>query len=349
MTPLPGGGSLVSAGQWSEQAATTINMPAIRPDMPPPAPYRAAPAPLAPAPTPQRRAQTHTIHEPSPQEVVRRRREARETDPPTGRGGGRSGRLAALVAAAVLLPAVAWGSIALARDGTTMAIGSSARSAAERIPSPTGTPTVDAEAAVPPTTASPATRPSSSVPASALASPGGLPPECASGDPGRGRADSADGTVSGGGLSFPTVAGYRVPSTAYVMSWANGATGQSRTVAQGWESWFGVGTLDEPTTSAAEAARMVTRCLSSAALVGRVTDTSTVTDRATTVDGHDAWMIRTQLHVDELAPVAGDQITVVAVDTGREALSVFADAVPLDDPQALDLADQVQEKLAVTG
>ncbi len=75
MVTLGGGLALISVGQWDEESATTIEMPAVpAADSPAEPDHPTEPGPAAEprsVPTPPRRAFTHTIDEPSPQDVVR--------------------------------------------------------------------------------------------------------------------------------------------------------------------------------------------------------------------------------------------------------------------------------------
>jgi hypothetical protein len=76
-----------------------------------------------------------------------------------------------------------------------------------------------------------------------------------------------------------------------------------------------------------------------------------IRDEAITVDGHPAWILTSEIRDDNPnIRVAGDQLTFVAVEDGRQdAYSVWCGMVPLGDQARTALDQQVLAGLRVTG
>lgn len=175
---------------------------------------------------------------------------------------------------------------------------------------------------------------------------------CPEGDPARTALHPEDDRVHGGRLSMPAVDGYSDPEPEYRLSWMYDTNGMQQTTEPGWVSIFAVGEV--PRTdgfdSLRSAARASMQCAVDTSWYLHFTGSRNIRDEATTVDGHRAWVLSTEVRVDDPnIEAAGDQLTFVVVDDGRsEAYSVWCGMVPLGDQERLRIDDSVLADLQVT-
>ena len=218
-------------------------------------------------------------------------------------------------------------------------------------PSPTATGGVDA----PPTT-TPSAAPSSTAPSprvmspSASATPSGTP--CPVGNPFARQDYRRDGRVHGGDLSFPQQSGWEEPGTLLSdFTWAYDVGETDTPVEPQWFTSFAVGAVSvadgfEDPQSAAELAM---RCTVASALYSNVSSRTDLVDEQTTVDGYQAWSLRSEIRAyDARTSFGGDTVQITVVDLGsNEALAFFWGSAPLGDAAATARLDRVVEQLRV--
>ncbi|HWJ81820.1 MAG TPA: DUF2510 domain-containing protein [Nocardioides sp.] len=180
------------------------------------------------------------------------------------------------------------------------------------------------------------------------------PEQCRGGDPDPGKLDKNSPTLTGGGLTIPSLvdAGYTVSRQVSAPFTFADAYQVSYLVVQedgGWISNYGVGGLRKANgfDSTEDAARKILACMTGSSLYDGF---SSATDRESgpvTVDGHDAYSIVTEVRVDNPAvTVEGDLVQVVVVDTGDpDSYGLYISAVLLGDSaaeqQQADMFDQI--------
>jgi hypothetical protein len=176
---------------------------------------------------------------------------------------------------------------------------------------------------------------------------------CVSADPARLAPHANDGRVHGGRLSMPAVAGYSAPAPEYMLSWMYDTESVSQSTEPGWQSIFAVGEVARTAgfDSARRAAHTSMACAVHNGWYLRPNGRKDIRDEAITVDGHPAWILTSEIRDDNPnIRVAGDQLTFVAVDDGRQdAYSVWCGMVPLGDQARIALDQQVLADLRVTG
>lgn len=222
---------------------------------------------------------------------------------------------------------------------------------AGRQPTPVTTPPAASQPGGFPTgTPSPLLPPSSSSTSSAGPTP--VPSSsCPPGDPLTRQPPVDDGRIHGGGLSFPTQSNYLVDGPSGQLSWAYDVSSQSRLVEPHWSSSFAVGALltTEGFETPRRSAALVLACTAPSPMYAGFTDRKILTSAAVTVDGHKAWAMRAEIHVDDAqTTLPGDVVEVIVVDgDSPESLGMFWACVPIGDQDALAQLDRVTGKLRV--
>ncbi len=207
-------------------------------------------------------------------------------------------------------------------------------------PTPTPTPT--------PTTEAPSASPSPTPGRSAT-----LRTEpCPVGDPLARQDHPQDGRVHGGGLSFPQPEGWDSPGPQVSgFSWAYDVGEADRKVEDHWYAGYAVGaeSVADGFEDARSAAELTMECSATSYFYRDVTSRTDLVDEATTVDGHPAWTIRSEIRVDDdRTTFEGDvvQVTVVDLDS-PEAVAFFWGCAPIGDDSLVRELDQLAFVLTV--
>jgi hypothetical protein len=172
---------------------------------------------------------------------------------------------------------------------------------------------------------------------------------CPQGDPYARAQHPADGRVYGGGLSFPRVEGWQDDLQTSGVSWGYDAASQGKSVAPGWVALLAVAELRESDgfTSTKQAAQSVMQCVASSLWYRSYDSAQDLKSEAATIDGHQAWWIRTDIRVTG-RDVAGDTVDVIVVDTGRPGtFGLFIGAVAIDHQDLLAILDSTTSQLTV--
>jgi hypothetical protein len=243
--------------------------------------------------------------------------------PPAGGSGGGSGRTVAIVLLAiVLIVALGVGAFFVVRAAT----GDDGNDTATDSPSSTA----DSQSTTVPTDQ-----------------------ECNGGHPDPGKLDAASPTLTGGGLTIPSMTdqGYTVDHrVSKPYTFADDFQSSYLVIDQegGWISSYGVGALPKADgfDGTQQAAEAVLYCMTNSDLYDGFTGTTDKTVGAVSVDGHDAYSILTEVRVDNPdVHVEGDLLQVVVVDTGDpDSYGVYISGVPLgDDNAAQQQADEFDQ------
>ncbi|QDP97783.1 DUF2510 domain-containing protein [Microlunatus elymi] len=176
---------------------------------------------------------------------------------------------------------------------------------------------------------------------------------CPAGQPADLALHPQDGRIHGGRLSMAPVPGYSDPEPEYMLSWMWDTQGVNQTTEPGWQSIFAVGEVRRTAgfSTTEEAAHSSLGCAIRTDWYLNYTGRKDIRDAAITVDGHPGWIVTAEIHDDTpQIRVAGDQLTFVVVDDGRQdAFSVWCGMVPLGDQQRLALDQKVLSGLKVGG
>lgn len=172
---------------------------------------------------------------------------------------------------------------------------------------------------------------------------------CPQGDPGARAEHPADGRVHGGGLSFPRVDGWQDGLQASGVSWGYDVGSQGMFVNPAWVALVAVGEVRESDgfVGTKQAAQSVMQCVASSQWYGSFESAQDVKSERATIDGHDAWWIRTDIRVTD-RDVAGDTVDVIVVDTGRPgSYGLFIGGVAIDHQDLLTILDNTTKNLTV--
>lgn len=153
----------------------------------------------------------------------------------------------------------------------------------------------------------------------------------------------------GGQLSFETQ-GWG--EGGFSMPFAHDVSAESRQIQFGWYSNLAVGALlkSDGFTEPAASALAMTQCLATSSYFSTYTGHKTLTSEAITIDGKPGHRMVTEIYVAEPNDVTGDRVTVIVVDTGQgEQLSFFVSAATITNPGNLAEADRAEKTLRVTG
>jgi hypothetical protein len=253
-----------------------------------------------------------------------------------------------VVAGAVLLVVlVVVGAIALRPDGQAVAgptpspaVGSTAEGDPSSAPSSVGpSPSPDAPSPLATPSASPSPSASTSV-------------DCPVGSPFSRQDYAQDGRVHGGNLSFPRQAGWEDPGPqASAFTWAYDLGETDIQLEQTRYASYAVGAVsvadgfENPRT----AARLAMQCTVASALYSNVSSRTDLVDEETTVDGHSAWTLRSEIRTyDSRTSYQGDTVEITVVDLDSdEALAFFWGSAPIGDDTFTSRLDEVVQQLRV--
>lgn len=276
------------------------------------------------------------------------------TPPPGAKRG--TGRIVALVVAGVvLLAALGTGAFLLVRalaDDPEESAADDTSESAEATDSESGA-TDDAPSPTDPTETTGPTDDGSS---------GGIDvgptrAQCSGGAPDPGRLPGSASTLTGGGLTIPSLTdqGYTVDAgVSAAFTWADGYQVSYKVIESAGEGWianYGVGGLPRANgfESPQQAAEVVLRCMTSSDMYQGYSGTTDLDVGPVTVDGHDAYSILTEVRVDNPDVQAeGDVAQVVVVDTGDPATyGLYISVVPIGDQAEINRQARVFDQIDV--
>lgn len=175
--------------------------------------------------------------------------------------------------------------------------------------------------------------------------------ECPIGDPGFRQPHPTDARVHGGGLSFPEVSEFEPAEQTTNYGWAYDVGGQQRIVGTNWSSNFVVGALAsfDGFDTLEQSAAVVLSCSVRAPFYTSITSAQQLRSSRITVQGLPAWELRTEVRVnDPKAPVPGDILDIIVVDTGSpESFAMFWATAPIGDADALTQLETTITELEV--
>ncbi len=199
----------------------------------------------------------------------------------------------------------------------------------------TSTPTKSAwnETSSPSPTTPPPTGPSSTP--SNPQSSGGSSANCADGDPNERTSSDKAGKLTGGGLVVNTIPGWAVDLSPMGISYAYDVQSQSKRIAAGWYSNQAVGGLKKSDgfSSVSQAAEVAMQCMASSGFYQGFQKRTDLEKGTTSISGHSAYKIRSNIYVTGHEPIKGDVVSVIVVDTGdADYFGVYFGIATIDDP-----------------
>jgi hypothetical protein len=162
-----------------------------------------------------------------------------------------------------------------------------------------------------------------------------------------------NGKLTAGTLRVDQIAGWS-PDGFYLPFTYDGHW-QYKDIYPGWISNIGVALLAnvDGFTDVRSSAEMVMECLASSSYYVGFTDRVDMTNAATTINGHPAWHIRSQIHVSlaNLPQVEGDVVDIIVVDLGdgKDHLGLYTSAFTIDDTAVQQQVETAMATLTVTG
>ncbi len=168
---------------------------------------------------------------------------------------------------------------------------------------------------------------------------------------------AADGRVHGGKISFPQLADpWSTPYGDNRVPFARDVAQQTVTVEPNYApdaSWVASILVAELYAgdgffSPEQGAEIVMKCVVGRFYSDAVVDRQDLVSKQLTVDGHDAWVIESQLSFDiENLQTKGELAIVVIIDTGVESASLFYASIPDTVPDLVDDARWALDNLRV--
>lgn len=158
--------------------------------------------------------------------------------------------------------------------------------------------------------------------------------------------------IAGGGLKAPKISGWRTDSGFY-LDWVSDTHTLMDTVYPGWMSNVSVGALNsvDGFTDPVVSAHQTMDCYASSGYYTDYTGRKDLVDEATTVDGHQAWHMQSEVYVSKsyLPQVKGDVVDIYVVDVGSgDHFGVFISSVTIDDTDRDKKVRECISKLEVT-
>ncbi len=157
--------------------------------------------------------------------------------------------------------------------------------------------------------------------------------------------DAPEGQQQGGwyisgGLGFKGVRGWEEEEGGWTIDFASQRSGQQDRVKAGWVSITAIGQIAKKDFSSdpRAAASQVSDCLSSSFFYHTLDHRERIEDAAfTTSDGVGGWIIRENYWNVPDQPVSGDEVVVLALDTGDDNnLTLFHSQAPIEDQRRKD-------------
>lgn len=146
--------------------------------------------------------------------------------------------------------------------------------------------------------------------------------------------DQELGRLVGGGLSVEKISGWH--DSSMYLDWVSDLHVQIDQVRPGWISNIGVGQVntEDGFTDPGTATRQTIECFSTTSYYEYFTHRVDLINEETTVDGHYAWHMRSEIHVDNpnMPEIDGDLVDVYVVDLGDpDRMGIFISSVTIGD------------------
>lgn len=159
-----------------------------------------------------------------------------------------------------------------------------------------------------------------------------------------------DNHLHGGGLSVAKISGWR--DSSMHLQWVSDMHVQIDEVRPGWISNIGVGQLNavDGFDNAQVAARQTMECFASSGYYLNFTHRIDLVNEETTVDGHPAWRLRSEVHISTttMPEIDGDVVDVIVVDLGDpDRMGLFVSSVTIGDSARQQLVDAAITSLRV--
>ncbi len=168
---------------------------------------------------------------------------------------------------------------------------------------------------------------------------------------------SADGRVHGGKISYPMLPSpWSAPYGDNRVPFARDVAQQSVTVEENYapdSSWVAAVLVAELYAgdgffSPEQGAEIVVKCVVGRFYGDAAVERQDLVSKAMKVDGHDAWVVESQLSFDiPNLETKGELAIVVIIDTGVESASLFYASIPDTVPELVDDARSALENLKV--
>ncbi|SER47464.1 Protein of unknown function [Propionibacterium cyclohexanicum] len=160
-------------------------------------------------------------------------------------------------------------------------------------------------------------------------------------------------TLRGGGLEVPRIPGWQSDSSFY-LDWVSDLHTAVDDVYPGWISNESVGALNavDGFTDIRQSAHQTMECFASSGYYIGYTGRKDLVDEQISVDGHQAWHMRSEVYVSmpSLPQVKGDTVDVIVVDTGnKDRLGLFISSVNIGDSSRMDKMSAAIAGLKVIG
>lgn len=159
--------------------------------------------------------------------------------------------------------------------------------------------------------------------------------------------------IAGGGLQAPKISGW-AKDTIFYLDWVSDTHTLMEDVYPGWMSNVSVGALNsvDGFTDPNASAHRTMECYASSGYYEDYTGRDDLVDEATTVDGHQAWHLQSNVHVQKasLPQVDGDVVDIYVVDVGSDDhFGVFISSVTIGDSARDKKVRECISGLKVTG
>ena len=182
-------------------------------------------------------------------------------------------------------------------------------------------------------------------------------PVCPTPDNGDPERQPGDGRVHAGKLSYPQLPPpWSAPEPEEGVAFGKGVLIQSVEIERGFnQAWLAAVLLGELVAgdgfySPQDGADTVVRCVSGTFYGDSAVTRDDQVDEAITVDGHDGWVVESQLGFDVPGIQArSERLIVVVVDTGTGSSGLFYASIPENAPQLLAPARAALASLTVDG
>lgn len=158
------------------------------------------------------------------------------------------------------------------------------------------------------------------------------------------------GVLRGGGLEVDTISGWR--NQYMYLQWVSDLHSVADTVRPGWISNVGVGQLnaEDGFSDLKTSALQTMQCFSSSGYYENFVERIDVVDTATTIDGHSAWRMTSEVRISSPAmpEIEGDMVDIIVVDIGDpNRLGVYISSVTIGDTARQEKVDAAVATLRV--
>lgn len=160
----------------------------------------------------------------------------------------------------------------------------------------------------------------------------------------------SDGRIHGGGISVEKISGWS--NSGMYLQWVSDLHSQMDTVRPGWMSNIAVGQLnyEDGFDSPEIAARQSMECYASSGYYENFTERVDLKNEATTVDGHDAWWMQSEVRISspDMPEIEGDVVDIIVIDLGDPArMGIYFTSVTIGDDVRQQLVDASTASLRV--